>query len=58
LFDQGDVDRTVRSVIAAALGKNRDVVFPSPKRNEAMYRINNHGWRGGVSEGRVDHAGA
>jgi len=39
-----------RSVIAAALGKNRDVVFPSPKRDEAMYRINNHGWRGACHE--------
>ncbi len=37
-----------RSVIAAQIGKNRDVVFPSPKRDKAMYRINNHGWRGRV----------
>ena len=39
-----------KSVIAAAIGKNRDPVFPSPKRDEAMYRINNHGWRAACQE--------
>jgi integrase len=42
-----------RSVIAAQVGKHPVLVFPSPKRDEAMYRINNHGWRGGCREAGV-----